>query len=35
MNHDLIAEKLTMEAKEKRDMVLKAIQDGGKMILNN
>jgi len=31
-NHDLIVEKLKMEAAEKRDMVLKAIQDGGKMI---
>jgi len=31
-NHDLIVEKLKMEAAEKRDMVLKAIQDGGKMV---
>ena len=32
INHDLIVEKLKMEAKEKRDMVLKAIEDGGKMV---
>ena len=32
VNHDLIVEKLKMEAKEKRDMVLKAIEDGGKMV---
>jgi len=32
VNHDLIVEKLKMEAKEKRDMVLKAISDGGTMI---
>jgi len=32
MNHDLVVEKLKMEAKEKRDMVLKAIENGGKMI---
>lgn len=32
VNHDLIVEKLKMEAKEKREMVLKAIQDGGKMV---
>ena len=32
MNHDLIVEKLKMEAKEKRDMVLKAVENGGKMI---
>ena len=32
VNHDLIVEKLKMEAKEKRDMVLKAIADGGKML---
>lgn len=32
MNHDLIIDKLKMEAKEKRDMVLKAVENGGKMI---
>ncbi len=32
MNHDLIMEKVKMEAIEKRDTVLKAIQDGGKMV---
>lgn len=32
VNHDLIVEKLKMEAKEKKEMVLKAIQDGGKII---
>lgn len=32
MNHDLILEKLRMEAVERRDTVLKAVADGGKMI---
>lgn len=32
MNHDLIMEKVKLEAIEKRDTVLKAIQDGGKMV---
>ncbi len=31
-NHDLILEKVKLEALEKRDTVLKAIEDGGKMI---
>ena len=31
-NHDLILEKVRLEAIEKRDTVLKAIQDGGKML---
>mmetsp|Transcript_10406 Transcript_10406/g.14696 ORF Transcript_10406/g.14696 Transcript_10406/m.14696 type:complete len:581 (-) Transcript_10406:139-1881(-) len=31
-NHDLILEKVRLEAIEKRDTVLKAIEDGGKMI---
>lgn len=31
-NHDLILEKVKLEAIEKRDTVLKAIEDGGKMI---
>lgn len=31
-NHDLILQKLRMEAVEKRDTVLKAVADGGKMI---
>lgn len=31
-NHDLILEKVRLEAIEKRDTVLKAISDGGKMI---
>uniref|UniRef100_A0A7S2JW30 AAA+ ATPase domain-containing protein n=1 Tax=Leptocylindrus danicus TaxID=163516 RepID=A0A7S2JW30_9STRA len=32
MNHDLILEKLRLEAVERRDTVLKAVADGGKMI---
>lgn len=32
MNHDLILEKVRLEAAEKRDTVLKAIQDGGKIL---
>eukprot|EP00586_Coscinodiscus_wailesii_P013050 CAMPEP_0172501186 /NCGR_PEP_ID=MMETSP1066-20121228/147083_1 /TAXON_ID=671091 /ORGANISM="Coscinodiscus wailesii, Strain CCMP2513" /LENGTH=561 /DNA_ID=CAMNT_0013275833 /DNA_START=352 /DNA_END=2037 /DNA_ORIENTATION=+ len=31
-NHDLILEKVRVEMKEKRDTVLKAIEDGGKMV---
>lgn len=31
-NHDLILEKVRLEAKEKRDTVLQAITDGGKMV---
>lgn len=31
-NHDLILEKVRLEASEKRDTVLKAIQDGGKLL---
>ena len=31
-NHDLILEKVRLEATEKRDTVLKAIQDGGKLV---
>lgn len=31
-NHDLILQKLKMEAAEQRDTVLKAVSDGGKMI---
>lgn len=31
-NHDLILQKLRMEAAERRDTVLKAVSDGGKMI---
>lgn len=31
-NHDLILQKLRMEAAEQRDTVLKAVSDGGKMI---
>lgn len=31
-NHDLILEKVKLEAIEKRDTVLKAIEDGGKML---
>lgn len=31
-NHDLIMEKVRLEAIEKRDTVLKAVQDGGKML---
>ena len=31
-NHDLILEKVRLEAIEKRDTVLKAIEDGGKML---
>ena len=31
-NHDLILEKVRLEAIEKRDTVLKAIQDGGKLV---
>jgi ATPase family AAA domain-containing protein 3A/B len=32
LNHDLILEKVRLEASEKRDTVLKAIQDGGKLL---
>lgn len=32
LNHDLILEKVRLEAVEKRDTVLKAIQDGGKLL---
>jgi ATPase family AAA domain-containing protein 3A/B len=31
-NHDLILEKVKLEAMERRDTVLKAIQDGGKLV---
>ena len=31
-NHDLILEKVRLEAVEQRDTVLKAVQDGGKML---
>ena len=31
-NHDLILQKVKLEAQERRDTVLKAIQDGGKLV---